>query len=112
MAGGLNLLGGIAINRLRDSSQEAAAEGAWRAHASMFPRKLDEANQKNVLLVALHESNNYELQLALDALQRGGIPIRLLKKEVRDSLRTRHLAQNLNSKGYALDESTRDIRPL
>lgn len=30
MAGGLDLLGGIAINRLRDSSQEAAVEGAWR----------------------------------------------------------------------------------
>lgn len=93
MAGGLDLPGGIAINRLRDSSQEAAAESAWHALAGMLQRKLDKVIQKNDFLVALHESNNYELQLALDAMPRGESNSPLLKSEARDFLRTRHLAR-------------------
>lgn len=112
MAGGLDLLGGVAVNNFWRGRQEATSEGAWQAHAGTLQRKLDEANQKNVFLVALHDSNNYVLQLALEALQRGDSKSPLLKKDARDALRNRHMAESLRSKGYSFDPASGDVRPL
>ncbi|EKY4115067.1 TPA: hypothetical protein ACRNLW_006341 [Pseudomonas aeruginosa] len=109
---GLDLLGGVMTNRFWQGQQEAGAERGWQAHAGMLQRKLDRANQQNVFLTALQEANNYILQLALDALQRGETGSPLLSKEARDSLRTRYLSQNLKAKGYALNEGDWSIRPL
>lgn len=105
------LAAGYAHSHSVQNSYESAIE-EWRIHSNNLKRKLDEANQQNVFMTALHESNNYILQLALDALQRGETNAPLLGKEVRDSLRTRYLSQNLRAKGYALNESDWSIRPL
>lgn len=109
---GLDLLGGVMNNRFWQGQQEATAERGWQAHAGRLQHKLDQANQQNVFLTALQEANNYILQLALDALQRGEAGSPLLSKEARDSLRSRYLSQILKAKGYALNESDWSIRPL
>lgn len=112
MAANLDLTGGMAVARLRHGREMAGLDRSWQVHADKLQRQLNEANQQNVFMTALHEANNYILQLALDALQRGEAQSPLLSKEARDSLRTRYLSQNLKAKGYALNEGDWSIRPL
>lgn len=112
MSANLDLTGGMMVARLRHGREVAGLEQSWQAHADKLQRQLNAAKQQNVFMTALQDANNYILQLALDALQRGESQSPLLNKEARDSLRTRYLSQNLKAKGYALNESDWSIRPL
>lgn len=83
MAANLDLTGGMAVARLRHGREMAGLDRSWQAHADKLQRQLNEANQQNVFMTALHEANNYILQLALDALQRARLnPLCSARKRV------------------------------
>lgn len=103
---GLDLFGGMMMNRFWENRKGQSDVDAWRKYAQSLQKRLDKATEKAFFKDAEFEANSLVLKLVLDALEKADPSSPLLDKATRDMLRRQYIAATLSAQGYKFDITT------